>query len=71
MGNVKVWLRKVFNKGAPARKTAGVLLIIFGAVALVTPFTPGAGLIMVGLGLFGIHISFWSRLKAWFARLKQ
>ena len=35
------------------KKTIGVILIIIGLVALVTPFTPGSWLALIGLELLG------------------
>jgi hypothetical protein len=35
------------------KKTIGVILIIVGLVALVTPFTPGSWLALIGLELLG------------------
>lgn len=46
----------------------GVLLILFGFLALVTPLTPGAWLIFVGLELIGIRLAAWDNLKAWIAK---
>jgi uncharacterized protein YqgC (DUF456 family) len=44
---------------------AGVLLIIIGFLALVTPLTPGAWLMFVGLELIGVRLAVWDKLKAW------
>ncbi len=38
------------------RVTIGVLCIVAGFLALVTPFTPGSWLILVGLELLGIRL---------------
>ena len=38
------------------KKAAGVLCIIVGVLALLTPLTPGSWLIFVGLTLLGISI---------------
>ena len=35
------------------KKTVGVILIIYGLVALVTPFTPGSWLALIGLEMLG------------------
>ncbi|MEK7630001.1 MAG: hypothetical protein AAB432_01280 [Patescibacteria group bacterium] len=48
------------------KKIIGVLLIIIGLLALVTPFTPGSWLIFVGSELIGIRILFWKKIKLWF-----
>lgn len=49
------------------KKTTGVLFIIAGLLALVTPFTPGSWLIFVGLGLLGFRVLFWDKIKLWFS----
>lgn len=54
------------------RKTAGVLLLIIGLAALVTPLTPGSWLIFVGLELLGLRLlvnnelrKYWGNVKTW------
>lgn len=47
------------------KKTLGVILILLGILALVTPLTPGAWLIFIGLEVFGIRLVAWDRVKAW------
>ncbi len=47
------------------KKIGGVLLIILGFIALVTPFTPGAWLMFVGLELIGVRLAAWDKVKAW------
>jgi uncharacterized protein YqgC (DUF456 family) len=48
-----------------AKKTIGILLIIIGLLALVTPFTPGSWLIFVGLEFFGFRMLLWDKIKLW------
>lgn len=50
------------------KKTIGILLIVIGLLALVTPFTPGSWLIFIGLEFIGIRIVFWDKIKAWFQK---
>ena len=50
------------------KKIIGVLLIIVGFLALITPFIPGSWLIFVGLELLGVRILFWERIKIWFQK---
>lgn len=50
---------------------AGVLLIIIGILALVTPFTPGSWLAFVGLELLGVRIAFWDKLKGYIFQKKE
>lgn len=40
------------------RKIIGVVFIILGILALVTPFTPGSWLVFVGFGLLGFKLVF-------------
>jgi uncharacterized protein YqgC (DUF456 family) len=47
------------------KKTIGILLIVIGLLALVTPFMPGSWLIFIGLGLFGFRMLFWDKIKLW------
>jgi hypothetical protein len=50
----------------------GYFFIVVGFVALITPLTPGAWLIPVGLGLIGVRLAFWEKLKArFFKRYKK
>ena len=46
------------------KRIGGVLLIIIGFIALVTPFTPGAWLMFVGLELIGVRLVIWDKIKA-------
>lgn len=48
-----------------AKKAIGIILIILGLAALVTPLTPGSWLIFIGLEMIGIRILFWEKIKAW------
>jgi len=50
------------------KKVLGVLLIIIGILALVTPFTPGSWLIFIGLELLGIRFLVWDKFKSYFRR---
>jgi hypothetical protein len=43
----------------------GVILIILGLVALLTPLSPGSWLILVGLELLGLRILLEGKLLAW------
>ena len=63
-------LHKAFDtlaRMSTLKKVGGVLLIIIGFLALVTPLTPGAWLIFVGLELIGIRLAAWDKIKAWLA----
>jgi len=46
------------------RKVTGCILIAMGVLALVTPFTPGAWLALIGLELLGVRTfaeNYWGR----------
>jgi len=43
-------------KNMTLRKIVGVVLIILGILALLTPFTPGSWLAFVGFGLLGFKL---------------
>jgi hypothetical protein len=47
------------------RKVIGVILIVLGFLALVTPATPGSWLILVGLEFLGLRLLLSDRLLAW------
>ena len=47
------------------KKAVGVILIIIGLLAFVTPFTPGSWLIFVGLEFFGLGTLFQDKIKVW------
>jgi hypothetical protein len=48
-----------------AKKAAGVILIVLGFLALVTPATPGSWLILVGLEFLGLRLLMSDKLLAW------
>jgi len=39
-----------------ARKLLGILFIVLGLLALITPFSPGSWLLLVGLEILGLRI---------------
>lgn len=43
-------------KNMALRKIVGVVLLLLGVLALLTPFTPGSWLAFVGLGLLGFKL---------------
>ena len=45
------------------KKVVGVILIIVGLTALVTPFTPGSWLVFVGFEFLGVRFLVWDKLK--------
>jgi hypothetical protein len=47
------------------RYVIGIILILVGFLALVTPLSPGSWLILVGLELLGLRILLQDKLLAW------
>jgi len=47
-----------FLQNKTSSKTTGVVLVIIGIIALLTPFTPGSWLIFVGLEILGVRFLF-------------
>ncbi len=45
------------------KKIVGVILILVGFAALITPLTPGSWLAIIGLELLGIRILFLDKLR--------
>jgi hypothetical protein len=55
---------KQFYKNRPwIGKSMGGFLIFIGLTALVTPFTPGSWLALIGLEMIGVRHSVFDRLK--------
>ena len=51
------------------RRAVGILLIVYGVIALVAPILPGGFLIFVGLEILGFKILLWERFKGWAGRV--
>ncbi|MSR87691.1 MAG: hypothetical protein EXS69_00775 [Candidatus Zambryskibacteria bacterium] len=65
---MKEKLKKILEENRRIRKIAGVILIFVGLIALLTPFTPGSWIALIGLELLGIRFLFWERIKDWFKK---
>ena len=64
--DLKSFIKKIPNEKSPARKIAGIILIIIGFLALITPFTPGSWLALMGLELLGLGFLIPKRFrKVW------
>jgi len=46
------------------KKGVGVILVVLGFLALITPLTPGSWLIPIGLELLGLRFLLEDRLRA-------
>lgn len=60
--------KKIHERGVTTRYIVGVVLIIVGFIALITPFTPGSWLIFVGLEFFGVRLALWDKIKSKFIK---
>lgn len=67
---MKEFFKRIFAK-PKVRKTVGIVLVVIGFLALITPLTPGAWLIPIGLWLLGFKFLFWKKTKTWFQRFKR
>jgi hypothetical protein len=52
------------------RRTFGIILLVVGFVALFTPLTPGAWLILVGGEMLGIGILSRAGIKRYYRKLR-
>lgn len=65
-GPTKLKMKNLNINWSFLKKIAGVILIILGLLALVTPLTPGAWLIFVGAEMLGIGLLSRDRLKQYY-----
>jgi hypothetical protein len=70
MQNFKDKIKKISDKNPSLKKIIGVALIVYGFLALITPFTPGSWLIIVGFEFLGIRLVVWDNIKAKFKKKK-
>ena len=58
-------IKQYLDDRQKVKKTIGVILILIGLIALVTPLTPGSWLAIIGLELLGIRILFLDKFRFW------
>ncbi len=58
-------LKEYIHNNPKIKKVVGVILILIGLAALVTPLTPGSWLALIGLELLGARFVFSDKLKFW------
>ena len=63
--NLLKTIKEYIRNKPKIKKIVGVILILIGLTALITPFTPGSWLAIIGLELLGIRILFFDKLKFW------
>ena len=63
----RVWgyLRQNILASPPVRKSIGIVLVIFGLIALALPLVPFAFVGLVGLKLLGVPLPFEERVRRW------
>ncbi|MHC4693239.1 MAG: PGPGW domain-containing protein [Planctomycetota bacterium] len=54
-----------------ARTSLGIICIILGFLALITPLTPGSWLILIGLEILGLGFLLEGRLFRWLKRKRK
>jgi uncharacterized protein YqgC (DUF456 family) len=54
-----------------ARTSLGIVCIILGFLALITPLTPGSWLILIGLEILGLGFLLEGRLFRWLKRKRK
>ena len=65
---MKEYLKKLFSENPKIKKTSGVILVLVGLIALLTPFTPGSWLIFVGFELLGLRFLLLDKIKTLFKK---
>lgn len=58
-------LHSRFQYYPKAKKFVGVILVVVGIFALVTPLTPGSWLALIGAELLGLRFVFLDKFKSW------
>lgn len=53
------------------KRILGIILIVIGLAALITPLTPGAWLIIVGLELLGFGFLIPERIRRYWEEMKK
>ncbi len=63
MVNLIKFIKKYSHDKPITRKIIGVILMIVGLIALVTPLTPGSWLFLIGFELLGLRVLFFPKNK--------
>ena len=58
-------IKEYIHNRPKTKKVVGVILILVGLAALVTPLTPGSWLAIIGFELLGVRILFFDKFKFW------
>ena len=65
---MKEYFKKLFSENPKIKKTTGVILVLVGLTALLTPFTPGSWLVFLGLELLGLRFLLLDKIKKIFKK---
>ena len=68
IARLRAWSQNMRTKYPYLSKIVGIVLIVIGLLALVTPVTPGAWLALIGLEMLGIHLTFLKPIGEWLER---
>ena len=58
-------IKEYIHNRQKIKKAVGVILILIGLAALLTPLTPGSWLSIIGLELLGVRILFFDKFNFW------
>jgi len=61
--NLPKIIKEYIHNRPRIKKAVGVILILLGLAALVTPFTPGSWLAFIGLELLGVRVLLSDKLR--------
>lgn len=54
-----------------AKKALGAALVVLGFLALLTPLTPGAWLMFIGMEILGVRLLSREKISSWWRRLRN
>ena len=60
-----------FMRSPRVKKVVGVILIIVGVLAFLTPLTPGSWLALIGFELLGVRLVLPERLNVLLKRIRR
>ncbi|MEK7580019.1 MAG: hypothetical protein AAB465_00175 [Patescibacteria group bacterium] len=66
----KIVKKYIYDK-PKIRKAIGIILILIGLAALLTPFTPGSWLIFIGAESLGTRLLFRDKLIRWWRKINN
>lgn len=61
-------IRTILTNSPRLKRVVGIVLVLVGLTALLTPLTPGSWLIFVGLELLGLRFLLWDKIKQRFGK---